>query len=425
MKQNQITAFSRAFEVLFSSEQLNHLGVQTQMVERFRVITPDKMCVALVCAMGAGNTSTIADIHRHFNHLHNTSIHLKPFHKQLVKLGTADFMRQVFEKALRMQLPAYHELAPEFASKFARVLLQDGTSFRVHDSQSLHFPGRFSAHSPAAIELHVTYDIESAQPMRVSLTEDTASERDYLPSPEELKNSLLMADSGYFSKAYIESLQCAGASFIMRMPASINPQGRCIHTGKQQSLKQWLMELRGDEPLDLDIQWPDGPAYRGLFFAEKDHKNRPVCLCTNLPRESFDAAKVGDWYRARWQIELLFKEWKSMNCLHKFNTEYWTITETLVWSSLLAATLKRWLINGAQQSSRKILSLFNGAKSACYWWLQFCVQVAKHGVQNINNFIEDAYGFLSAHCLRTNSKRDSKTGGLKLMKNLFNSDACC
>ncbi len=53
MKQNKITAFSRAFEVLFLSEQLNQLGVQTQMVERFRVITPDKMGVALACAMGA------------------------------------------------------------------------------------------------------------------------------------------------------------------------------------------------------------------------------------------------------------------------------------------------------------------------------------------------------------------------------------
>jgi hypothetical protein len=34
---------------------------------------------------------------------------------------------------------------------------------------------------------------------------------------------------------------------------------------------------------------------------------------------------------------------------------------------LLAATLKRWLINGAQQKYRRVLSMFSGAKTANQW----------------------------------------------------------
>ena len=58
MKQNQITAFSTIFEALFSEQQLNSLGVQTHMIERFRLITPAKLCLAFVCALGSGNART-------------------------------------------------------------------------------------------------------------------------------------------------------------------------------------------------------------------------------------------------------------------------------------------------------------------------------------------------------------------------------
>ncbi|HAV4911701.1 TPA: IS4-like element ISPa12 family transposase, partial [Acinetobacter baumannii] len=354
MKQNQITAFSTIFEALFSEQQLNSLGVQTHMIERFRLITPAKLCLAFVCALGSGNARTIADIHRYFNHLHSMSVRLKPFHNQLVKLGTPEFMRQVFEQALALHLPAMHTFSDAYRGHFKQVLLQDGTSFAVHDGLSLHFPGRFSTHSPAAVELHVTYDLEKAQPVRVSLSEDTASERDYLPVAQSLRGCLLMADAGYFSKAYIESLQNEAASFVLRMPASVNPMATCNQTGLCQPLRSWLAVLPKHGELDLDVQWPDGPVYRCVLFASTDHKDKPVCLCTNLDRHTFPAATVGEWYRLRWQIELLFKEWKSLNSLNKFNTEYSTIAETLIWGSLLAATLKRWLINGAQQKYRRV-----------------------------------------------------------------------
>ena len=421
MKQNQITAFSTIFEALFSEQQLNSLGVQTHMIERFRLITPAKLCLAFVCALGSGNARTIADIHRYFNHLHSMSVRLKPFHNQLVKLGTPEFMRQVFEQALALHLPAMHTFSDAYRGHFKQVLLQDGTSFAVHDGLSLHFPGRFSTHSPAAVELHVTYDLEKAQPVRVSLSEDTASERDYLPVAQSLRGCLLMADAGYFSKAYIESLQNEAASFVLRMPASVNPMATCNQTGLCQPLRSWLAVLPKHGELDLDVQWPDGPVYRCVLFASTDHKDKPVCLCTNLDRHTFPAATVGEWYRLRWQIELLFKEWKSLNSLNKFNTEYSTIAETLIWGSLLAATLKRWLINGAQQKYRRVLSMFSGAKTANQWWLPFCIKWACSGITEIAAELGKVFAFLAEHCQRVNVKRDQKSGASKVLEITYES----
>ena len=50
------------------------------------------------------------------------------------------------------------------------------------------------------------------------------------------------------------------------------------------------------------------------------HGYHPVYLHTNLARETFPPFDVGQLYRLRWQVELLFKEWKSHANLHGFDT---------------------------------------------------------------------------------------------------------
>lgn len=141
----------------------------------------------------------------------------------------------------------------------------------------------------------------------------------------------------------------------------------------------------------------------------------------DLDRETYPAATVGEWYRLRWQIELLFKEWKSLNSLNKFNTEYSTIAETLIWGSLLAATLKRWLINGAQQKYRGVQSMFSGAKTVNQWWLPFCIKWACSGITEIAAGLGKAFAFIEEHCQRVNVKRDKKSEAFKVLEITYGS----
>ena len=108
-----------------------------------------------------------------------------------------------------------------------------------------------------------------------------------------------------------------------------------------------------------------------------------------------------------------------MNSLNKFNTEHATIAETLIWGSLLAATLKRWLLNGAQQKYQRVLSMFNGAKTANQWWLPFCTCWASAGLGTIQAYQEQAFKFLAEHCGRVNLKRDQESGALSMLKNTY------
>jgi IS4 transposase len=84
----------------------------------------------------------------------------------------------------------------------------------------------------------------------------------------------------------------------------------------------------------------EGKHYR-LIASWPSDKEQPTYGITNLKRQQFSAVDITKLYRLRWQIELLFKEWKSWNNLRKFNTGKKEIMEGLIWSSLLSLLLKR------------------------------------------------------------------------------------
>src|SRR6266849_2838939 len=60
--------------------------------------------------------------------------------------------------------------------------------------------------------------------------------------------------------------------------------------------------------------------------------------------------------RLRWQVELLFKEWKSYTNLHKFDTEKQTISEALIWASLSSSAMKRFLAHAAEPLLEVVIS---------------------------------------------------------------------
>src|SRR5207245_9041423 len=66
-------------------------------------------------------------------------------------------------------------------------------------------------------------------------------------------------------------------------------------------------------------------------------------LLTNLPAKRYHLDMLYRAYKWRWQVELLFKEWKSYANLHAFDTANPAIVEGLIWAAIAAAVLKRFL----------------------------------------------------------------------------------
>lgn len=216
--------FADQFKRVLSAQSVNALGRLTRYCHRERVITPHRMAMSLLASCARGQVQTLADLQRDFNALFGTSVAYKPFHNQLAKRQFADFMRELTCKLLgRWTVRVLTAQPGGTFSEFGRILIQDGSSFAVHDALSKHYPGQFQPRSPAAVELHVTMDLLRDCATKITLTADTAPERPHLPHAHTLKGDLLLADRGYFSGDYLREVEAAGGSYVVRGKTSLNP----------------------------------------------------------------------------------------------------------------------------------------------------------------------------------------------------------
>ena len=128
-----------------------------------------------------------------------------------------------------------------------------------------------------------------------------------------------MADRGYFDRDYLLELTKAGASFVIRAPKGLNPkvleafdaQGRRIPKFVGKPLKTLRFAKRG--AVDLRVRWKvQGQFLECRLIVTWNASTKEFqYLATNLPPERYSVYEVAKAYRLRWQVELLFKEWKS------------------------------------------------------------------------------------------------------------------
>src|SRR5207249_5684354 len=67
-------------------------------------------------------------------------------------------------------------------------------------------------------------------------------------------------------------------------------------------------------------------------------------LVTNVPVERMTPEEAVVLYRARWQVELLFKRWKTQDLVAVLNGSTPVRQMAGVWSRLLAASVQHWLV---------------------------------------------------------------------------------
>lgn len=356
MDKGQLIRMETVLREALSPERLVALGREVKFAKRLRAATPDAVASALITAMATRQIRTIADLHRFFVEHTGQDIHYKPLHLQLSKPEFSEFMARVLGALLgALATRVLRPLSGSVLGLFDDIVLQDGTSHAVHDGLAERFPGRFKANRPAAIELHATMSLLDDQVLSVALAPDVAGERDFLPEPADLTGNLLLADRGYQDIAYCARLTAAAAFFIMRATLNLNPvavsvqvNGRDIRQLRGVRLKELRRKLHGKDA-DLRVWW----ARKGeviehrLVLLWNPRTDKHTLLLTNLAEDAVTAQQVGQLYRLRWQVELMFKEWRSFANLHRFNTRKEPILEGLLWASLAAALLKRFMTYAA------------------------------------------------------------------------------
>jgi hypothetical protein len=198
MDHGQLSMVADKFQWVFSESLLNACGKDVKFCRRQRSLTPFRLGLALTATCASQRVETLADFHRGFNALCDTTITYKAFYNQVAKPHFADFARTMTSRLISdMTLKVLGFAKGRPFGAFRRILLQDGSAFAIHDGLREVFPGRFKTVKPAAVALHTTMALLCDAPTTVVLTPDTTNEQTFLPEPATLTGSLLFADRGY------------------------------------------------------------------------------------------------------------------------------------------------------------------------------------------------------------------------------------
>lgn len=423
MNQSHATTFAVALRATLGLTSVTARGRESRHCRRLRDVTPQRLVCALVEALGAGRVETIADILRTFNAQTGLRTQYKAFYNRLAQPAFPRFMQQISRDILRNL--SVNILRPATDGKLAHfqdVVVQDGSSFAVHDALARTFGGRFTTIRPAAVEVHTFLSLFHDQVIDVAVAPDKEAERQFLPPAETLTGKLLLADRGYQSLDYWAAVHAAGGFFLMRGTHDLNPRIRTVrdpHGALPRFAGRRLQEVMPALPrrrLDVDVEWdrPGGQTLRlRLVLIWIRPERAYTVLVSNVSRRLLTARHVATLYRLRWQIELVFKEWKSYANLHAFTSANPAIVEGLIWASLCAAALKRSLAHVAQRShaTRPISTRIVAMCGAHI--LPKLLRSALAGFRHLDALVHDIVRYLSDNAARAHPPRDRVRGRMR------------
>jgi hypothetical protein len=295
--------------------------------------------------------------------------------QRMTSAAAARLLQQVLAAGVR-QVIAGEPAAVPLLQRFTGVYIQDSTTVRLPAELAAAWPGCGNGHASAASQASMKLQV------RLELTRGTlagpiphpgrASDRTTVDVGEPVPaGALSIADLGYFSLPHLAELGALGVYWLSRLQAQT---AVADPTGQRLDLVGWLQRhaptpARGVERqvllgtsqhlparlLAIRVPPEVAATRRRKLKAEARRHGRTAsqaCLAradwtllvTNVPASLLTIEEALILARARWQIELLFKLWKSHAALTASRSQQPDRLLCELFAKLLAVLIQHWLL---------------------------------------------------------------------------------
>lgn len=275
-------------------------------------------------------------------------------------------LEHVLTDAMRMVQVASTPLASPILERFVRVVVEDTTTITLPAALADVWFG-CGAHR-AALKLHVGLDLRTGALQGLSLHDGCAAENEAAPLALP-PGSLWLADLGFFDLSYLATLSQRGVSWLLRYKT-----GTVIWGADGQRWDDVVAQLDtfGTDRVEQEVQLGTDrrvtarllavrvpqevvDARRRRRYAQaKRHGRTPsaaalalaawTILITNVPPSLLTLDEALVVAKVRWQIELLFKLWKSHGQVDAWRSQNpWRIL-CEVYAKLLGMLVLHWVL---------------------------------------------------------------------------------
>jgi len=360
MARRKSIAIKPELEALIRPRRLNQLGRQSGFIRRQRKIKLVPFIWSLILGFGAGQRRTIASLRRLYEAETGQRIVPSAFYDRFTP-ALAKLLRMLIAETITKMVAEPQRRLRGTLAGFRDLLVADASVIKLHDLLASKYPGTRS-NSPAAAKLHMVMSVNSAGPRSVSFTSERVNERRRLKLGPWLAGRLLLFDLGYYCHALFDRIDHHGGFFISRLHSNVNAEIKAVHLRHRgQSIDLQGLRIRDvlgrlhrqviDCEAELRVQ---RRRYRGkassakrsfrLVGVRNEETGQYHLYVTNIPVESLSAEQVATSYRARWEIELIFRELKSFIRLDDLPSRKAEAVECFFYASILALIVSRRLL---------------------------------------------------------------------------------
>ncbi|PGC44394.1 IS4 family transposase, partial [Bacillus toyonensis] len=255
------------------------------------------------------------------------------------------FFRTVFTTLLQAKIGGLSKISHTLSTYFERILILDSTTFQVPDRFASTYPGAGGCSHKAGVKIEPGKRSDQAYgATRTGMAQ---------------KNELYIRDLGYFRLQDFKSIQDKQGYYLSRLklptkiyrkefetvvfktkPAQLRPVYIQIH------LEEIMNQLQPGQVYELHDVYVGSKdklptrivvykcteeqkqkrlrdraireKKKGITYTERTKLLQGITVyMTNIPTEWVPKEKIYDLYSLRWQIELLFKIWKSWFQIHR------------------------------------------------------------------------------------------------------------
>jgi len=342
-------------------EDANRIGRESGFIQRQRKLSGASFAQSLIFGYQANPQASLEELCQSAR-VCGVEISSQGLQERLNSPQANRFLHQLLLQGVRYLVRSHSE-RDDLLAPFTGVYIQD--SSRIELPSCLRTLWQGNSTNQATLKLHAVLDYQNGL---FDLTLASGRAHDCpLQTVDLPAGSLRLADLGYFKVKVFEQLNRQGVWWVSRLPARagiwqndhvmhvldwLNQQeSMCIDQAVEltrQRLPCRLLAMR----VPAQVAKERRKRARESAKARKKSQLKPetLALCdwtilvTNLPPEALTPDEILSLQRLRWQIELLFKLWKTDLSIDAWRSQQPHQILTEVYAKLLLALVQHWLL---------------------------------------------------------------------------------
>jgi len=293
-----------------------------------------------------------------------------------------NFVKNVLSRLICAQFSdvLYNE---EFLKEYNHVRIKDSTSFKVPSNLAVHYKGKGGSGKSAlaGISIQYEFDLKTGEFLDLTITQAIRNDqRDASETVENIcKNDLIMRDLGYFSTSVLQKIGKQEAFFLSKLQLAtavydengVEIDFKKLHTFMEKNrfdkCEKQVFIGKKKLPVRLVIGLVPPEVYQQRIRRKHKEEKRSGCqmkertkflqhfnlFITNVETKKLPLDKIMPLYRFRWQVELMFKNWKSVFSIHTLQKMKEDRYITMLYTRLILIVVNLQIINRVQNALSK------------------------------------------------------------------------